>query len=365
MKKKLRNLIYPVPIAELKEDAMTEFVSSLLGRKIERITLAEVIEAKAELEFLPVTHIAKEDYTLKDGSRMPPAHFWALSHQSEYLSVAAKNDLGPMNFRFLIYDKKTQDEKQVVFSVKDYNVAENWVMLWGIAKEPGGIEKERIFTLYLPEHFFVEDDPYTFKRIRNSYVELISSDRAWKRLRKIILYLSHYMYSSDIEYLKKFYSYILEQPVTKLTPELAADIRMKALVDGEEEKWSKLKQDAFEEAPMRLLCRLIRKATERYIWSFEIDGQTILGFSEDYTLTNDNVLSFNIWTLDEDFEQRRFIGVEYHIAEDVFYLKTSERAKFKAATCIEAGESAKTKKTTLRIINRYLRQCKKYGLTDV
>lgn len=365
MKKKLRNLIYPVPIAELKVDAMTEFVSSLIGRKIERITLEEAIEAKAELEFLPVTHIAMEDYMLKDGTRMSPGHFWALSHQSEYLSVAAKNDLGPMKFRFLIYDRKTQEEKQVVFSVKDYNTDENWVLLWGIAKESGGIEKERIFTLYLPELIFVEDDPYTFKRIKNSAVELISSDRAWRRLRKIIFYLAHYMYSSDIEYLKKFYSYMLEQPVTKLTPELAADIRMKALVDGEETKWTKLKQDAFEEAPMRLLRRLIRKATERYIWSFEIDGQTISGFSEDYCITSDNVLSFNIWTLDEDFEQRRFVGVEYHIAEDVFYLKTSEKAKFKAATYIEAGESAKTKKVTLRIIKRYLRQCKKYGINGV
>ena len=365
MKKRLRNLIYPVPIAELKEDAMTEFVSSLLGKKIERITLAEAIEAKAELEFLPVTHIAQEDYTLKDGSRMHPARFWALCHQSEYLSVAAKNDLGPMKFRFLIYDRKTQDEKQVVFSVNDYNVADNWVLLWGISKEPGGILKERIFTLYLPDLYFVEDDPYTFKRIKNSDVELVSSDRAWKRLRKIILYLSNYLCSSDVEYLKKFYSYILDQPVTKLTPELAADIRMKALIDGEETKWTKLKQEAFEEAPMRLLRRLIRKATERYIWSFELDGQTISGFSEDYTLTDDDVLSFNIWTLDEDFEQRRFVGVEYHIAEDVFYLKTTEKAKPKAATCIEDGESAKTKKTTLRIINRYLRQYKKYGLTDV
>lgn len=365
MKKKLRNLIYPVPIAELKEDAMTDFVSSLLGRKIERITLSEAVEAKAELEFLPVTHIAQEDYTLKDGSRIHPAHFWARSHQSEYLSIAAKNDLGPMKFKFLIYDRKTQDEKEVVFSVRDYNVADNWVMLWGIAKEPGGIEKERIFTLYLPEYVFVEDDPYTFKRIKNSAVDLISSGRAWKRFRKIILYLAHYMCASDIEYLKKFYSYILKQPVTKLTPELAADIRMKAMVDGEEAQWTKLKQEAFEEAPMRLLRRLIRMATERYIWSFEIDGQTISGFSEDYTLIGDNVLLFNIWTLDEDFEQRRFVGVEYHIAEDVFYLKTTEKAKPTAATCIENGESAKTKKTTLRIINRYLRQCKKYGLTDV
>lgn len=361
MKKKSRNLIFPLPISELKEDAMTEFVSSLLGRKIERITLAEAIETKAELEFLPVTHTAKEDYTLKDGSRMPPAHFWALSHQSEYLSVAAKYDLGSMTFRFLIHDRKTQDKRQVNFAVNDYDVSENWILLWGIAKEPGGIEKERIFMIYLPEFIFVENDPYTFNRIKNSAVELISSGRALKRLRKILLYLANYMASSDIAYLKKVYSYFLDRPVTKLTPELAADIRMKALVD-DASNWSKLKQDAFKEAPVRLLRRLIRNATERCIWTFELDGHTVSGFSEDYSLTGDDVLSFNIWTLDEDREQRRFIGVEYHIAEDVFYLKTTEKANLKAATCIEEGESAKTKKTALRIINRYFRQCHKYGI---
>ena len=365
MKKKSRNLIYPVPIAELKEEVMEEFVSSLLGRRVEQITLAEATGAKAELEFLTVTHVPQEDYSLKDGSRITPAHFFVHCHHSEYLSAAAKNDLGPMKFSFLIFDGKAHDEKRVTLSVKDYNVDENWVMLWGITNEPGRIEKERIITLYLPEHIFFEYDPYTFKRIKNSSVFFIPSGRANKRLRKVILYLADYMCHSDIEYLKKISSFILNQPVSDLSPELAADIRMKTLVDGVDENVSEYKKNALSEAPMRILRRLIRRATERYIWSFRLDGQIINGFSEDYALTEDNVLSFNIWTLEDDAEQRHYVGVEYHLDKDVFFLKTSAKAKFKAATCIEEGESAKTRKTTLRIVKRYLKQCNKYGITGV
>lgn len=194
-KKKNRNLIYAIPIAEVDEEWMKQRVSMVIGRDIDRIDLAAAAEYKGCLN--AAWELRNISPFMVNGEELSSGALLAYSTQiPEPLSFAFRHAHGIQRFNIIEAGKRNKPNTEYLFSVTDVEFEEEYAVLFGLAKDKNtGKEKEYLVYYFWDQLEFFQSG-IQFRELRHQvYIE--GTEMEWKRLGTISMYAYKYLKKAD------------------------------------------------------------------------------------------------------------------------------------------------------------------------
>lgn len=195
MKKKNRNLLYALPIAELDEAKQLGRASKIVGHKVEKFNLVTAAEYKGIIEAYwecrKFAHLITED----GDASLARLVAW-VTDIPEMLSFAFRHAHGIQRFHITEIGKRNKPNTEYDFSVTDFEFYEEYIVFFGIAKNcETQKEKEYLTYLFLDQLDFYESD-ILIRKLRNK-VHFELTEVAAKRLSTIIMYAYKYLKRAD------------------------------------------------------------------------------------------------------------------------------------------------------------------------
>lgn len=213
MKKIDRNLLYPIPIAELDETKLLNRASKIIGHNVEKFNLATAAEYKgiAEAYF----DCRKLKQLNIDGEETSPVSTYVYCTKiPEVLSFAFRHDHGIQRFHITEIGKRNKPNTKYEFSVTDFEFYEDQIIFFGIAKNSETHEEKEYLTyLFIDQYIFYNSD-IAIRKLRNM-VYFDHSEITAKRLSKIIKYAYKYLKYADEVRLSKLTELLTGEHVKK------------------------------------------------------------------------------------------------------------------------------------------------------
>lgn len=195
MRKKNRNLLYALPIAEVDEAKLLNRTCKIIGHNVEKFNLAVAAEYKGIIEAF--WECWNFEHLIVDGEEASLATIAAWHSQIPViLSFAFRNAHGIQRFRITEIGKNNKPNTEYDFSVTDFEVNEDSIVFFGTAKNSETHEEKEYLTyLFLDQFAFFKSD-IQVRKLRNAvYFEL--SQITEKRLATIIKYGYKYLKRAD------------------------------------------------------------------------------------------------------------------------------------------------------------------------
>ena len=195
MKKKNRNLLYALPIAEVDEGKLLNHTSKLVGHEVEKFNLVTAAEYKGNIE--AYWECRKFEPLYIDGEEVSLAALAAWHTKiPELLSFAFRHAHGIQRFHITEVGKKNRSNTEYDFSATDFEFYEDSIVLFGLAKNRETYEeKEYLVYLFLEQFEFYNSD-IQIRKLRNS-VRCELTQVAAKRLSTLIMYAYKYLKHAD------------------------------------------------------------------------------------------------------------------------------------------------------------------------
>lgn len=248
--KENRNLIYPLPISEVNKERLMERMSFFAGYKIEKINLKSAAEyagvIKALWEYRTVGPAIVNDQEIQSSALV--AYLIGLP---ECLSFAFRQAHGIQRFEIEEVGKGNKPNQKYLFSITDVEFDEDCIILFGIAKNNNGKEKEYLIYWFLDNFEFYSSYVHDRKPRNRVFVDL--SEKAKNRLSVILKYAYKYLKCTDEVMLSKLTELLTGERVKKPSRQLFVTLNRE------------LHHMDIDDNRKELICQVLRKSFHRLV----------------------------------------------------------------------------------------------------
>lgn len=353
MKKKERNLLYALPIAEVDEMKMKGRMEYVIGHTIEKIDLNVAAEYKGVLESM--RDLRELNGYIINGEEIH-AGVWAAYATAipEVVSFAFRHAHGVQHFEILEKGKRNQPDITYDFAVTDVEFWEDYFVLFGIAKDKvTKSEKEYLLYFFLDTMSFYRSGIQIRKPKDKVFVNC--SEIEARRLSTMMIYAYKYLKKAD------------EVRLCKVTEFLTGTSILKPGKNMFELLF--LEKNKEENSTNRELCidNALKSAFHRYV-------QTSLGNAKVSLVVNDGHEDF-LMAIEEirPCEEKKglrcrglrdhegtpwdnWLNVEYDYKKDQLYVYDKKwKRVLSTLTFTENEEGIKSKRIIRRCISTYIK----------
>ena len=354
MKKKDRNLIYALPIAEVDELKMKERIEYVIGHSIEKIDLNVAAEYKGVLDSL--WDLRELRGYIINGEEIHAGTLAAYTTQiPEAVSFAFRHAHGVQHFEVLEKGKRNKPDITYDFAVTDIEFYEDHFVLFGIAKDKvTKSEKEYLVYFFIDTTSFYKSD-IQIRKLRNQVFFNYSEIEA-RRLSTMMMYAYKYLKKADEVRLCKVTEYLTGASIPKPGKNMFELLF--------------LEKNKIDNSTNRELCidNAINGVFHRYV-------QTSLGNAKVSLVVNDGHGDFQM-SIEEirpcedknglrclglrDYEStpwnNYWLNVEYDFNKDQLYVYDENWQKvLSTLTFTETEEGIKSKRIIRRCVSTYIK----------
>lgn len=354
MKKKNRNLVYALPIAEVDEMKMKGRIEYAIGHSIEKIDLNVAAEYKGVIN--SIGDLGDLRGYIMNGEEIHVGSWAAYATQiPEAVSFAFRHAHGVQHFEVLEKGKRNKPDITYDFAVTDVEFYEDYFVLFGIAKDKvTKSEKEYLVYFFLDTTSFYKSD-IQIRKLRNQVFFNYSEIEA-RRLSTMMMYAYKYLKKADEVRLCKVTEYLTGASI----PKPGKNMFELLFLEKNKEENSLTRNECIDNA--------IKNAFHRYV-------QTSLGNAHVSLVVNDGHEDF-LMTIEEirpcedknglrcrglrDHEgtpwENYWLNVEYDFKKDQLYVYDKNWGKVVSTlTFTENEEGSKSKRIIRRCVSTYIK----------
>ena len=213
MKKKNRNLLYALPIAEVDEMKMKGRIEYVIGHSIEKIDLNVAAEYKGVLD--SIRDLSELRGYIMNGEEIHAGAWAAYATDSPVaVSFAFKHAHGVQHFDVLEKGKRNKPDITYDFAVTDVEFGEDYFVLFGIAKDKvTKSDKEYLLYFFIDTMSFIRSD-IQIRKLKDEVFVNYSEIEA-RRLSTMMMYAYKYLKKADEVRLRKITEFLTGTSILK------------------------------------------------------------------------------------------------------------------------------------------------------
>ena len=352
--KKNRNLLYPLPIAEVNEEKLMRRMSLFIGQEVEKINL------KFAAEYVGIVNALWEYRTIEpvtlNGEEIHRASLAAyVMGQSESLSFAFRYAHGVQRFDIKEIGKKGTSE--FLFSVTDVEFYEDHIVFFGIAKDKDTHKEKEYLVYWFLDNFEFYSSPIQHRKLGNRVIFDLTEVVA-NKLSRIVRYAYRYLKRTDEVKLSKLTELLTGKCINKPNKQMFIALNKELQLEDNSDERKNFISDVLQKS----FHRFVQTSLEGQDGLFVQDSEGIFQLSMENIVPTSDKKGFRFQGLREYTEEpwkNYRINLEYDYKKNEIFIYDKEWfSSIGKLTWEDTLSNLKEIKNFRRCINIYYRALK-------